>query len=56
MQCLLRRTLLLTSRPRFLSTSPIMFQKPMPPRPAPPPDSELEESFLKGSGPGGQKI
>ncbi|KAM3512265.1 hypothetical protein MY11210_004112 [Beauveria gryllotalpidicola] len=56
MQCLLRRTLLLTSRPRFLSTSPVIFQKPMPSRPAPPPDSELEESFLKGSGPGGQKI
>ncbi|KAK3995073.1 peptide chain release factor-like protein [Cladorrhinum sp. PSN332] len=28
----------------------------LPPRPKPPPDSELEESFLKGSGPGGQKI
>lgn len=27
-----------------------------PPRPKPPPDSEIHESFLKGSGPGGQKI
>ncbi|KAG6010775.1 hypothetical protein E4U21_004163 [Claviceps maximensis] len=30
--------------------------KNLPPRPKPPPDSEIEESFLKGSGPGGQKI
>ncbi|KAI1876443.1 hypothetical protein JX265_003969 [Neoarthrinium moseri] len=29
---------------------------PMPPRPKPPPEGEIEESFLKGSGPGGQKI
>ncbi|SPQ21082.1 f372da8b-f85a-42b2-9f70-eb2013cc1d46 [Thermothielavioides terrestris] len=28
----------------------------MPPRPAPPPESEIEETFIKGSGPGGQKI
>jgi hypothetical protein len=28
----------------------------LPPRPKPPPDDEIEESFLKGSGPGGQKI
>ncbi|KAI0379881.1 RF-1 domain-containing protein [Hypomontagnella monticulosa] len=28
----------------------------MPPRPKPPPEEEIEESFLKGSGPGGQKI
>ncbi|PFH57362.1 hypothetical protein XA68_15151 [Ophiocordyceps unilateralis] len=27
-----------------------------PPRPKPPPDSEIQESYLKGSGPGGQKI
>jgi peptide chain release factor len=27
-----------------------------PSRPKPPPDSEIEEFFLKGSGPGGQKI
>ncbi|KAL1877614.1 hypothetical protein VTK73DRAFT_8438 [Phialemonium thermophilum] len=30
--------------------------KHMPPRPKPPPEEEIEESFLKGSGPGGQKI
>ncbi|KAG6011786.1 hypothetical protein E4U54_007905 [Claviceps lovelessii] len=30
--------------------------KNLPPRPKPPPDCEIEESFLKGSGPGGQKI
>ncbi|KAK4127738.1 hypothetical protein N657DRAFT_641762 [Parathielavia appendiculata] len=30
--------------------------KQMPPRPKHPPESEIEESFLKGSGPGGQKI
>ncbi|KAI0120178.1 RF-1 domain-containing protein [Nemania sp. FL0031] len=28
----------------------------LPPRPKPPPEEEIEESFLKGSGPGGQKI
>ncbi|ETS80214.1 hypothetical protein PFICI_07743 [Pestalotiopsis fici W106-1] len=28
----------------------------LPPRPPPPPESEIDESFLKGSGPGGQKI
>ncbi|RCI08190.1 hypothetical protein L249_6285 [Ophiocordyceps polyrhachis-furcata BCC 54312] len=28
----------------------------LPPRPKPPPDSEIEESYLRGSGPGGQKI
>ncbi|KOS18637.1 putative peptide chain release factor-like protein [Escovopsis weberi] len=30
--------------------------KNLPSRPKPPPDSEIEESYLKGSGPGGQKI
>ncbi|KAI0514406.1 RF-1 domain-containing protein [Xylaria bambusicola] len=30
--------------------------EPFPRRPKPPPESEIEESFLKGSGPGGQKI
>ncbi|CEJ80950.1 Putative RF-1 domain-containing protein [[Torrubiella] hemipterigena] len=30
--------------------------KQLPPRPRPPPEEEIEESFLKGSGPGGQKI
>ncbi|KAH0495255.1 hypothetical protein TgHK011_008820 [Trichoderma gracile] len=42
-------------KPSFFSTlSPL--QKNLPPRPKPPPDSEIEESYLKGSGPGGQKI
>ncbi|KAI1192030.1 RF-1 domain-containing protein [Nemania serpens] len=30
--------------------------KNLPPRPKPPPEHEIDESFLKGSGPGGQKI
>ncbi|KAG5981344.1 hypothetical protein E4U55_003022 [Claviceps digitariae] len=38
----------------FTYTSPT--PKNLPPRPKPPPESEIEESFLKGSGPGGQKI
>ncbi len=28
----------------------------LPAKPIPPPDSEIEEYFIKGSGPGGQKI
>ena len=43
------------SLPRFLYTSPPL-SKALPPRPKPPPDAEIEESYLKGSGPGGQKI
>ncbi|KAH6626987.1 RF-1 domain-containing protein [Chaetomium sp. MPI-SDFR-AT-0129] len=31
-------------------------QTQLPPRPKHPPESEIDESFLKGSGPGGQKI
>ncbi|KAK0720862.1 RF-1 domain-containing protein [Lasiosphaeris hirsuta] len=38
------------------TTSPSHSLKQMPPRAKPPPDEELEEKFLKGSGPGGQKI
>lgn len=45
-----------TDRHRPLHTSPPSWQRQMPARPKPPPDSELEESYLKGSGPGGQKI
>ncbi|KAI1753508.1 RF-1 domain-containing protein [Xylaria castorea] len=30
--------------------------KSMPPRPKPPPEEEIGEAFLRGSGPGGQKI
>ena len=41
---------------RTLGTTTPWMQKAMPPRPKPPPDEELEESYLKGSGPGGQKI
>ncbi|KXX77570.1 hypothetical protein MMYC01_205363 [Madurella mycetomatis] len=39
-----------------LSTSPAQHRRQMPARPKPPPEDEIEESFLKGSGPGGQKI
>ncbi|KAK3308064.1 RF-1 domain-containing protein [Chaetomium strumarium] len=39
----------------FTTTAPASL-KQLPPRPKPPPESEIEESFLKGSGPGGQKI
>lgn len=40
------------------STTPACQKKAtnFPPRPKPPPDTEILESFLKGSGPGGQKI
>ncbi|KAK1760477.1 peptidyl-tRNA hydrolase [Echria macrotheca] len=31
-------------------------QKSLPPRPKPPPEGEIEEFFIKGTGPGGQKI
>ncbi|XXH00340.1 hsp70 nucleotide exchange factor fes1 [Hypoxylon texense] len=41
-----------------LHSSPLLLSKNVnfPPRPKPPPEEEIEESFLKGSGPGGQKI
>ncbi|KAF5547298.1 polypeptide chain release factor [Fusarium mexicanum] len=39
----------------FHNTS-IFLVKALPPRPKPPPESEIEESYVKGSGPGGQKI
>ncbi|KAI1284464.1 RF-1 domain-containing protein [Xylaria sp. FL0933] len=41
-----------TNNPPLLKIS----SKNLPPRPKPPPEEEIEESFLKGSGPGGQKI
>ncbi|KAK8066364.1 hypothetical protein PG997_013111 [Apiospora hydei] len=43
---------------RALSTTPSLQKKTpqYPPKPQLPPDSDLDESFLKGSGPGGQKI
>jgi protein subunit release factor B len=34
----------------------VCWLKQLPRRPGPPPDSEIEEFYLKGSGPGGQKI
>ncbi|KAK4453794.1 RF-1 domain-containing protein [Podospora aff. communis PSN243] len=39
----------------FTTTSPLPVNQ-MPSRPKHPPESEIEEAFLKGSGPGGQKI
>ncbi|KAG6059589.1 hypothetical protein E4U17_005984 [Claviceps sp. LM77 group G4] len=41
---------------RAFSSTPPTSAKSLPPRPKPPPESEIEEAFLKGSGPGGQKI
>lgn len=43
---------------RTLATTPSLYKKTpqYPPKPRPPPDTDLDESFLKGSGPGGQKI
>ncbi|KAK4580191.1 hypothetical protein LTR86_000394 [Recurvomyces mirabilis] len=40
---------------RHLTTTPTTLEKALPPRPKIL-DSEIQESFLKGSGPGGQKI
>ncbi|KAL2207487.1 hypothetical protein CC79DRAFT_1333287 [Sarocladium strictum] len=42
--------------PRLFTTTQFICAKALPPRPKPPPDSDIEESYLKGSGPGGQKI
>lgn len=39
----------------FATTTP-SFLRQMPTRPKPPPEEDIEEFFLKGSGPGGQKI
>ncbi|KAF3771250.1 hypothetical protein M406DRAFT_19702, partial [Cryphonectria parasitica EP155] len=39
----------------FTST-PSCLKTKYPPRPKPPPDEEITEAYLKGSGPGGQKI
>lgn len=47
----------ITSRPSSFSASPPLLKNTnLPPRPKPPPEEDIEESFLKGSGPGGQKI
>lgn len=40
---------------RCFSTQPSLLEKPLPPRPKII-ETEIEEAFLKGSGPGGQKI
>lgn len=45
-----------SSSPFSTTPSPPKKHTQLPPRPPPPPDSEIDESFLKGSGPGGQKI
>jgi hypothetical protein len=44
-----------TPFPRSFSSTPIQLAKPLPPR-RPLLESEFTESFLRGSGPGGQKI
>lgn len=41
---------------RTFTTTSVSLAKALPPRPKPPPESEIEESYVKGSGPGGQKI
>ncbi|POR36437.1 Putative peptide chain release factor-like protein, mitochondrial [Tolypocladium paradoxum] len=41
---------------RPFTTGAALAKNSLPPRPKPPPDADIEESFLKGSGPGGQKI
>ena len=41
---------------RTFSASHPSALRQMPPRPKPPPESDIHEVFLKGSGPGGQKI
>ncbi|KAI1663070.1 RF-1 domain-containing protein [Daldinia decipiens] len=47
----------IASRPSSFSASPPLLKNTnLPPRPKPPPEEDIEESFLKGSGPGGQKI
>ncbi|KAI1407266.1 RF-1 domain-containing protein [Hypoxylon sp. FL1857] len=41
----------------FFSASPALLKNTnLPPRPKPPPEEEIEEAFMKGTGPGGQKI
>ena len=41
---------------RSFTTSYLRFAKQMPPRPPPVNEDDITEAFLKGSGPGGQKI
>ena len=44
------------TRAAFVTATAPALAKSLPPRPKPPPESEIEEFYLKGSGPGGQKI
>ncbi|ROV87491.1 hypothetical protein VMCG_10512 [Cytospora schulzeri] len=44
------------SSPFTSTTSPQKKLTQFPPRPRPPPEEEITEAYLKGSGPGGQKI
>jgi peptide chain release factor len=39
-----------------IATTSARWAKKMPDKPKPPPEEEFTEAFLKGSGPGGQKI
>ena len=59
--CILRRPILdhISSQlplPRPISGSAPLWAKKMPDRPQPVDETEFTEAFLKGSGPGGQKI
>ncbi|KAJ4413735.1 hypothetical protein N0V82_008374 [Gnomoniopsis sp. IMI 355080] len=47
---------LLSAIGAFYTTTAIRRKVQYPPRPKPPPDDEITEVYLKGSGPGGQKI
>lgn len=46
----------LARRPFTTSAPTLKRWMKLPPKPPVPPKEELEETFLKGSGPGGQKI
>ncbi|KAJ4302247.1 hypothetical protein N0V88_002384 [Collariella sp. IMI 366227] len=51
------RPLLGLVRTAFTTSTKVALKRTeLPPRPKHPPESDIEESFLKGSGPGGQKI
>jgi hypothetical protein len=41
---------------RGIAASPVAWARKMPDRPPPVNEAEFTEAFLKGSGPGGQKI
>ncbi|KAH6686281.1 peptidyl-tRNA hydrolase domain-containing protein [Plectosphaerella plurivora] len=41
---------------RAFANTPSSLKNQLPPRPPLPPEEDIEESYLKGSGPGGQKI